>query len=399
MGAVDVELLAALRSPAGRGLLADAEAVSAADDLARAAALRRRHPTAAPALVAAALTQASLRRAALAKLGSDAACLWATREALEQATRRGVAEHRAARLAAYSPGGSLVDLGCGLGADLVAAARAGLAVTGVDADPLRVALAAANLAELGLTGGVLQADATHVDLTAYDLAFCDPARRDARGRVSDPRDCSPPWDVVTSWLQRPTVVKTTPAIAHALVPVGVEAEWVSDGGDLVEAALWGGPLAGVRRRATVLPAGATLTDRDDPGPAAVGVAGPGAYWLEPDDAVVRAGLVTAVAARVGGWLLDPNIAYVSTDSDARTPFARTYRVLEEVPYHEKALRAALRARDVGALTIKKRGVDVVPERLRARLRLRGSRSATLVLTRVAGAGRAYLVEPLSSRDG
>jgi hypothetical protein len=193
------------------------------------------------------------------------------------------------------------------------------------------------------------------------------------------------------------VVKTTPAIAHSLVPDGVEAEWVSDGGDLVEAALWGRPLATVRRRATVLPAGASLTDRDDPGE--VSVAPPGAFLFEPDDAVIRAGLVTAVAAQLGSWLLDPHIAYLSGDSAPDSPFARTYRVVEEVPFHERALRTALAARGIGSLTVKKRGVDIVPERLRAKLRLRGGNRATLVLTRVAGAGRAYLVEPLSTRSG
>lgn len=396
---MDTDLLAALRSPAGRALLVDADALDADDGLLRSARLRQLHPDVLPDLVAAALTLTVLRRTAVPKLGRDAAYLWATRDALEQATRRSVAEHRAARLAAYAPGGSLVDLGCGLGADLVAAARAGLAVTGVDRDPVRVALARANLDELVLPGEVAHADATCVDVGAYDLAFADPARRDARGRVRDPRDCSPGWDEVTRWLAGAAVVKTSPVIAHSLVPEGVEAEWVSDGGNLVEAALWGRSLAQVRRRATVLPADATVTDRDDPGIAAVGVADPGAYWLEPDDAVVRAGLVTAVAAAVDGWLLDPHIAYISSDREVRTALARTYRVVAEVPFHEKALRAALRERDVGTLTIKKRGVDVVPERLRTRLRLRGSTPATLVLTRVAGAGRAYLVEPVSNRDG
>ena len=398
--------LAALRTAAGRDLLVTAEAClleEPVDDLRRAAALRRRCPDAPADLAAAASALAVLRRSAAAKFGADAARLWTTREALEQATRRSVAEHRAARLAGSAPDARLVDLGCGLGADLMAAARAGLHVTGIDSDPLRVELARANLDEHGLDGTVLEADATDVDVSAYHLAFTDPARRSRHRRITDPRECSPGWDVVTGWLDGAvrggTVVKTTPAIAHALVPGGVEAEWVSDAGDLVEAALWGPPLAQARRRATLLPSGATLTDRDDPGPAAAHVGVPGAYLFEPDDAVVRAGLVTAVAAQIGGWLVDPHIAYLAGDQAVATPFARAYRLVEEVPYHRKALRAALRARDIGSLTIKKRGVDVVPEQLRARLGLRGSTPATVVLTRVRGTGRAYLVEPVSTRSG
>jgi hypothetical protein len=65
---------------------------------------------------------------------------------------------------------------------------------------------------------------------------------------------------------------------------------------------------------------------------------------EPDAAVIRAGLVGAVAAIVGGALLDPRIAYV-TGELVPTPFARAYRVVEEVPFREKALRAALRERE------------------------------------------------------
>jgi hypothetical protein len=177
-----------------------------------------------------------------------------------------------------------------------------------------------------------------------------------------------------------------------MVPPRVEAEWVSDGGNLVEAALWGPSLATARRRATVLPAGTTLTDLDDPGQVPAGQ--PLEHLYEPDDAVTRAGLVTAVAALVGGRLVDEHQAYVTSDRLVATPLARAFRVVEALPYRERALRAALRARDVGTLTIKKRGVDVVPEQLRRRLGLSGSAAATLVLTRVEGRGTALLVEPL-----
>ena len=122
----------------------------------------------------------------------------------------------------------------------------------------------------------------------------------------------------------------------------------------------------------------------------------GRCLYEPDGAVVRAGLVTAVAAGVGGGLVDEHIAYVTSDEAFSTPFARAYEVLEQLPYKEKALRAALRVRGIGRLTIKKRGVDVVPDELRRRLGLRGGpgqAEATLVLTRVAGKGTALLVRP------
>ena len=119
----------------------------------------------------------------------------------------------------------------------------------------------------------------------------------------------------------------------------------------------------------------------------------GRCLYEPDGAVIRAGLVTAVAAGVNGGLVDEHIAYVTSDDAFRTPFARSYEVLEELPYKEKHLKAALRARGIGRLTIKKRGVDVVPDDLRKRLSLHGEQDATIVMTRVAGKGTCLLVRP------
>jgi hypothetical protein len=135
---------------------------------------------------------------------------------------------------------------------------------------------------------------------------------------------------------------------------------------------------------------ATMTEDDDPG---AEVRDLGEFVYEPDGAVIRAGLVTAVAAGVQGGLVDEHIAYVTSDASYRTPFARGYQVVEELPYREKQLRAALRERDIGRLTIKKRGVDIVPEQLRRRLALTGDEEATIVLTRVAGKGTALLVRP------
>ncbi len=387
---MDLDAFRWLLTPPGQALLDDASAASLAeaDPLKVQSALRR---TATPEQVAAALTQVELRRRAEAKFGDLAGRMYFTPDGLEQATRLPVAEHRAARVRAASAE-TLVDLGCGIGGDLVAFARAGATAAGVDLDPLRVEVARANLEALGLGGAVTVADATTIDTTPFDVAYADPARRNARGRSFDVEDWTPPWSFVQSLLTRDSCVKLAPGLPHELVPDGVEAEWVSDHREVKEAVLWSGRLATTRRRATVIGDGglATLTDEDDPGAAT----GPVAEFLyEPDGAVIRAGLVTAVAAGVGGHLIDEHIAYLCSPGSFRTPFARGYRVLEEVPFREKSLRAALKDRGIGRLTIKKRGVSVVPDELRKRLALRGDEESTLVLTRVAGKGTALLVEP------
>ncbi len=389
---MDLESFGWLLTPDGQRLLHRAEQVydERPDDPMAASGALRRHENG--ARVAVALTQAELRRKAVPKFGEQARRMYFTPDGLEQATRHRVAEHRAARVALAAPP-SVVDLGCGIGGDLVALAGHALTVAGVDSDPERVAVARANLEALGLGGAVQVADATTLDLSRFGIVFADPARRTPRGRVFDPSAYQPPWPFVERLLAGPACVKVAPGIPHDVLPDEVEAEWVSEGGEVKEAALWSSYLATVRRRATVIGAGglATLTDEDDPGGRPVRA--PGRFLYEPDGAVIRAGLVTAVAAGLHGALLDPHLAYVTGDEAFTTPFARSYEVLETLPYREKQLRAALRERNIGRLTIKKRGVDVVPDRLRKRLGLSGDEEATIVLTRAGGHGTTLLVRP------
>jgi hypothetical protein len=220
--------------------------------------------------------------------------------------------------------------------------------------------------------------------------FADPARRRAGGgRVFDPRAYQPPWDFVAGLPARVprTVLKLAPGIDHDLLPPGAEGEWVSVGGELVEAAFWCGPLAEVPRRATLLPSGAELAGsgryRAPVGPV-------GAFLHDPDPAVVRSHLVADLATAIGGRLADPDIAYLYTDEPVDTPFARRLTITDVLPFGLKRLRALLRERGVGRLEIRKRGSALEPDRLRRELRLTGPDAAALVLTRVAGAPTAIL---------
>ena len=92
------------------------------------------------------------------------------------------------------------------------------------------------------------------------------------------------------------------------------------------------------------------------------VAPAGRWIVDPDGAVVRAGLVRHYAARHGLWQLDPDIAYLS--GDQLPDGVRGFEVLDELGYSEKRLRQALSARDAGAVEILVRGVDVDPDALR-----------------------------------
>ena len=388
-------MISSLRNADGVAALAQATLLTDTDPLVAVAALRASGH--APRVAAEALTQAALRVRAREKFGADATRMFFTREGLQQATRRVVADRRAARLAADPTIRQVADLCCGIGADAIAFARAGLSVSAVDIDPDTVEVTRANVAALGLDDRIRveRSDVTDVDLAGFDAVFCDPARRSGGRRVFDPAAYSPPWRFLAGLPARVprTVLKLGPGIDHALVPAGAEAEWTSVSGDVVEATLWHGPLATVPRRASVTngDGAAELTGTGQ----RAGRVGPVREVLyDPDGAVVRAHLVAELADRLHATLLDPSIAYLTADQAVATRFARGYTVREVLPFSVKRLRAELRARDVGRVTIKKRGSALVPEQLRRELRLSGTAESTVVLTRIAGRPYALLVDPI-----
>ncbi|MFH8607684.1 methyltransferase domain-containing protein [Streptomyces sp. NPDC018029] len=387
---------AALRTDEGLALLDEVRDVEPAQELAAATRLRRTHPA---LLVSAAIAQARLRRRAAAKFGAeDAARMFFTPNGVEQSTRASVAAHRATSFRDLGVR-SLADLCCGIGGDAIALARAGISVLAVDRDPLTCAVARANADALGLADliEVREADVTEVDTSAYDAVFVDPARRGGRGRIFDPEAYSPPlsWAIGAALEATLAALKIAPGIPHEAIPAEAGAEWISDGGDVKEAVLWFGTDTPASHRATLLPGGASLWTSlaamlPDPEVRPVG-----RYLYEPDGAVIRAHLVAEVAARVGGGLIDETIAYVTSDARHDTPYATAYEITDQLPFNVKKLKALLRERGVGILTVKKRGSAVEPEELRRKVKPQGKNAATVFLTRVAGAPTMLIGHPVT----
>lgn len=351
----------------------------------------------APEVVAAAMTLADLRREAFPRLGPQVWDMVLTRAGMEQATRARVAMLHAQRFVRAGCR-HIADLTSGLGLDARAFAAAGLGVEAFELDPGTAVLAAHNLA------GYARVTAHEADALAglsslppgrVDGVYADPARRTARGRRHDPDDYSPPLGGVLE-LRRavPALgVKAGPSLPHPAIPVDMEADWVSVDGDVVEVGLWSGDAAlGRGHAATVIRSGevhrlAGDTHRGESGPL-------DAFILEPDGAVIRAGLVGLLGDELDAHLIDPTIAYLTSSTAPSTPFARAYRVLERLPLDTKVLARELRQREVGSVEIKKRGVDITPEQLRPRLKLKGRERATIILTRLEGHHAALLVDPV-----
>ncbi|MFI9010257.1 class I SAM-dependent methyltransferase [Actinosynnema sp. NPDC053489] len=373
--AFSLDDVAYLRSGAGRA------ALSALADLPLVDASRlsdvRRAREVAPEHFAAVLETVLLRRKAGKLAFTDGLF---TADALQQATAHPVAVHRARRFT-----GPAHDVTCSIGADLAALPEGSV---GSDLDPVRLAMARHNL---GDAVPLVRADALR-PVSRGTAVLADPARRDASGRRTwRPSDFAPPLDELASaYADRDLAVKCAPGVDFAVAPWADEVELVSLDGQVREACLWTRGLAtpGVSRRATVLRSGApewTVTSAD---PDDCEVREPQEWLVDPDGAVVRAGLVRHYAARHGLAQLDERIAYLT--GPVPPPGVRAFRVVEHGHYSEKALRSVLRAHDVGRLEILVRGLDVDPNALRPRLKLSGSGSATVALTRI-GRRPVYLL--------
>jgi hypothetical protein len=335
-----------------------------------------------------ALETAILRLSAQSKF-PQAGCMYFTREALQQGSSYEVASHRAARYRGFEHIG---DLGCSIGGDTLAFAA--VAPTfGIDRNPLRLAMAKANMDALGLKASFIQSDLERplpcTRSCATNGLFFDPARRENGRRIFSVEHYHPPLSIVSNWLPDfPNLgVKISPAVKiQEIDDYDAELEFISLRGELKEAVLWFGSLKNGVRQACVLPGPHIMSDdgpRMDPGRS---ISEPQRYFYEPDPAVIRAGLVQNLMTELNAAQIDPEIAYLSGDQREETPFARVWEVEAWFPFQLKRLRAYLRERGVGLVTVKKRGSAIQPDELIRSLRLPkdGPEARVVFLTQLKG---------------
>lgn len=385
------EVLVFLQSEGAQATLAHLATLPLRDEdaLANITALRRAF---APWQAATLLQQATLRKRARTKF-PHAESMYFVEQALEQATSATVAQLHAQQLAAWSGEGAWLDLGCGIGGDLLALAQE-RPVVAYELDPLRAAFARANVQAVGTHYPVEVRQADWVaaldagELPHAAAAFVDPARRigtDGGKREYSLHTIAPPLDAILRLAQHvPLVaVKIMPGVRDEELPAGCSIQFVSHEGVCKEAILWLGAPTPPRRWASVHD-GSDWHEIE-----AAGIAPPlgeveaGALLYEPDPAVIRAGALAEIAEQLGAWQFDAQIAYLVATGEARpTPFARVFRVIEVHRFSLKLLNERLAALGVGRVEIKKRGFPVEPEELRGRLKLvKGGVARVIFLTR------------------
>lgn len=390
-----------LSTDAGRDLLSLAAGLdwSRGALVASTAAVRRADPVHA----AAAIDLVTARSRARGRIRGAETMMLAD-EAVQQATAWPVAALRAQRLA----GRSVHDVTCSVGAELAELVRTADRVVGSDLDPVRARMAAHNVPD----ALVCVADAL-APPSRDTVLVADPARRSGGRRVHDPSRLSPPLpDLLATAVGRDHAIKCAPGLDTSVLEHAGEVQLVSLDGSVREACLWSpGLSAGVRRRATVVRTSAAdvpgpwgpprlvsdgvavhveeVTDGDDDEVDAHEEAE--RFIIDPDGAVVRAGLVRHWARRHGLRQLDPRIAHLT---GPRIPDGYSgFEVLETCRLDRKQLRRVLRHRDCGSLEILVRGVDTDPDVLRRSLSLSGSRPLALVVTRIGSSAVVFVCGP------
>jgi hypothetical protein len=392
-----------LAGSAGQALLAQIDYSSATDVLALVAKLRSDGHD--PATVAAVLTQAKLRKRGQAKFGEFASQMLFTEAGLEQASRLRVAALHAGRFRSAAIK-QVADLGCGIGAESMAFASLGIDVRAFELDEVTAAVATYNLA-LFENVKVEIADVEQLDLSQFEALFFDPARRELHGpkkattqRHFDPANYSPNYNFcIENAKTKPSGIKLGPGHDKKQIPEGTEAQWVSVDGDLVEMSLWFGKVARDNvARSALLIKGDFKDEINSPNSisASAPLAKLGRYVYEPDNSLIRSGLIAEFSEPVGLTLIAPDIAYLSSDTRIHSPWMKGYEVIDDLVFDRKKLKAYVRENNIGILEIKKRGSDVSPEELRKQLAPKGEGAATLIVTRVGDAHRVLVAQPISN---
>ena len=298
-------------------------------------------------------------------------------DSAQQATPVEVAAYRAEFLAEQGVS-SVHDITCSIGTEGL---DSPLDYFGSDLDESRVRMARHNLSSTK----IFRADALTTTTTA-DVLLADPARRAGGRRITRPEDLVPPLpEVVDKHRDKELAIKCAPGLDfsewNGLVTVA------SVDGGVKEACLYT-PGLGTGRRAVMI-RGHKLDVLDDQETNLPEAGDIGSYLIDPDGAIVRSGLVRHYAAREGLHQIDERIAYLTGE---RIPEgASGFPFIEKVPL--KRLKSVLKSYDAGSLEILVRGVEVDPDQLRKKMKLKGKKPFAVIITRIGAQGIALLCKP------
>lgn len=336
------------------------------------------------------LTQLDLRERAAKKFSRANEMLF-TRAGLEQSTSESIARYRATRFRNHD---DIVELCCGLGGDLIALAGLDARITAVDRDPIHLFLAEHNARVYQNHASItpLLMNVEDVALDDAEAVFIDPARRMSSGlRTGYHSEPSMEWSISLADRTNAVGIKTAPGIPRKMIPDGWELEMIALGSDLKEAVLWSWGNEKQPRTATVITEAAATSLTSSPGdPIPIRDAEAGDWLHDVNPAVTNAGLVEDLARTLYAQRIDAEIGFLVSDTHIDHPMVTSWRVLDVLPWHEKQIKRALAALDIGPIDIRRRGLPGDVPGITKRLRGKGNRRAIIAMTRMQNVPTAII---------
>lgn len=284
-----------------------------------------------------------------------------TDKSYEQATSERVAQYKAKKIIYVK----LLNLTGGLGVDDWAFSTNCETVTSLDIDAELNQLVNENITLLNTPNITrLTADAyEYVKSTTekYDAIYIDPDRRDENSRVYSLTDSEPDYFKLKNDLFRITdtvIIKASPMLDITELERSLEGLKeiivIAENNEVKELLLFinRAPEPNINITAVNL---SITTDEYKPNTLAEpNYTSTGSYFIEPNKAIIKAGLHKLYSAENGLNLIHPKAAYMLTDELPDSIQGRSFKVEEILPYKPKQLKKQLKQRGIKQANIAKR---------------------------------------------
>jgi SAM-dependent methyltransferase len=305
------------------------------------------------------------------------------RLAYEQATAKDISEYKAKL---WHSNAKILDLCCGMGGDSFWLPK-GIAVSGVDIAPKRVLMFNENMERLGLPHRAILQNA--LEVSGGDFFCIDPVRRE---------ELSPSFKNILELSKKFNggMIKLPPAFPENEIPKESDIMYLGNENDCRECLMLNGIFGKETIRAVAISKNETFEwqcKKSELQNISLEVKKLGGFILEPYPVLVRSHLFLSEAKKYGFWQIDRTLAYVSCENLLQKHSGFTaYNVVEQSSLSTSNVKAMLKKHDIGKITLKKRGVEVVPETEIRRLAPKGEKEGVLFYTRILGEKRAILAE-------
>lgn len=322
------------------------------------------------------------------------------RLALEQSTAKDIGTYKAKL---FPKASSIDDLCCGMGGDSFFLSTE-TEVRGYDLSPERVAMYRFNTRAMGFERKAKIADVRSIE-NRSEYFTIDSARREKLGDSQrNFSELTPTFSEILEIAEhyRGGIAKLPPGYPTEEFPADVETAYLGSRNDCRECLVLFGEMMrhpGKVRAVAIDASGEAhewLSDFSLSEMPELSTGPLREFLAEPIPVLVRSHLFSEIALKTSptASLVSPGIAYVTSSTPLDKFAFHNYRVLGSVPLSTGKVKALLKAHDIGKLTLKKRGVEIVPEAEIKRLSPKGSEEGILFYTRINGEKTAILAVPV-----